>query len=50
MDPKYIEQWTLKLNNLQLLKPMGLSEDAIVKYVAKEEAMLSSSNTTQFNR
>src|SRR5262249_43914793 len=32
VDPKYIEQWTLRLNNLELLKPMGLSEESIVKF------------------
>jgi vacuolar-type H+-ATPase subunit H len=34
------QKWLLRLNDLELLRPMGLSEDDIVAYTSKENAML----------
>lgn len=35
-DPMYIESWTLRLNDLPLLKSLGLQEEDIVRFIAKE--------------
>lgn len=35
-DPATIEKWTLRLNNIAFLKPLGLSEENIVRFIAKE--------------
>jgi hypothetical protein len=35
-DPDYIEKWTLKLNDLKYLNKLGLSEENVVLFVAKE--------------
>jgi hypothetical protein len=35
-DPNYIQKWTLKLNDLTLLRSMGLNEEDIVHYISKE--------------
>jgi hypothetical protein len=35
-DQDYETKWTDKLNDITLLKPMGLSEEDVVKYLAKE--------------
>ena len=35
-DSSYIEKWTLHLNNIGFLRPMGLSEEDVVHFIAKE--------------
>jgi|GEM_PF-5219576 len=34
------QKWLLRLNDLEMLRPMGLSEDDMVAYTSKENAML----------
>jgi hypothetical protein len=34
------QKWLLRLNDLEMLRPMGLTEDDIVAYTSKENAML----------
>lgn len=35
-NPSYIEKWTLRLNDINFLKPLKLSEEDIVMFIAKE--------------
>ena len=39
-DSKTIEAWTLKLNDLNIIHPMKLSEEDVVKFVAKETTLV----------
>jgi hypothetical protein len=39
-DPLYIEKWTLRLNDLGMLKSLKLSEEDIVRFIAKETGMV----------
>jgi len=39
-DPVYQEQWTLRLNNLELLRSLHLGEDDIVQFIGKERALI----------
>jgi hypothetical protein len=34
------QKWLLRLNDLEMLRPMGLTEDDIVAYTSKENAMI----------
>ena len=35
------QKWLLNLNDLTMLRPMGLTEDDIVKYISKENALIA---------
>lgn len=39
-DPSATEKWTLKLNNIEFLRPLGLSEEDIVQFVSKETNLI----------
>lgn len=40
-DKKYKESWTLRLNDLDLLRTLGLGEEDIIRFIAKEATLVS---------
>jgi pSer/pThr/pTyr-binding forkhead associated (FHA) protein len=39
-DPAYEKQWTLKLNDLEFLRSLGLNEDDMAEVIGKESALV----------
>ncbi len=39
-DPTYTDQWTIRLNDLDFLRSMGLNEEDMVKFMAREMNMI----------
>lgn len=39
-DPTYFDQWTRRLNDLEFIRSLGLSEEEIVRFIAREVNMV----------
>lgn len=45
IESAYTEKWTLELNNLELMRSLGLNEEAAVQFIAKEYSLVQQLGT-----